>query len=608
MDEYHVGQLVAQRAKSNADRPAIAYRDMQKGEWKTLSWKQYDVMVEAAARSLVALGIGVQDRVAIFAQNMVETTVVDFGCAIVRGVQVPTYATSSSSQIEYIVNDAQTKVIFVGEQYQFDQVAKFVNENKFLEKVVTIDKNINANGLSCAITFEEFLKLGDNDECRAEVERRRAELSDDDLAMLIYTSGTTGEPKGVMLHHSNFIHAIHNHDVRLDNFKRGDNLTSLAFLPFSHIFEHAWFYLCMNRMVLVYVNQNPKEILKTLSEVHPNMMCAVPRFWEKVYDGVHEKIDSFPAPLAKLAYHAIEIGRKYNIEHRAKGIEPSALLSLRYKFYEATLFKMLKKVIGFDKGTFFPCAGSQTSEKVNSFIHSVGINLIVGYGLTETTATVSCYNPYNKNYELRTAGEIMPGLEYRVGEDRELLLKGETITKGYYNKPEANKSSFTEDGFFKTGDAVEIVHTEHGDRIVVIERIKELFKTSNGKYIAPQMVEMHLEGDLFISQSAVIADQRKYVTALIVPEWAKLEGYAKENGISFSSRAELIKDSRVIDLYTKKIAECVKDLAAYEQVKYFTLIDKPFSPDDDTLTLSLKLKRRVINKIYASQIEAMYQN
>lgn len=606
MNNNHLGLLVSQRAEKFPDEAAIGFKNAKSGNWETETWAQLEARVQTIAKSLISLGVKEHDRVAVFAPNMREIAEVDLAVQRIRAVSVPMYSTSSASQVEYIVNDAEISLIFVGEQYQYDQTLQFFGTNKFLKKIVVLAETVKADLSDNIISFAQFLALGDGDQFLPEVNDRVKALSDDDLSVLIYTSGTTGEPKGVTLHHSNWNKAIEINGKRLVTLAPGQ--VSLSFLPLCHVFERAWFYFCLNHRVVVYINQNPKEITKTLPEIHPNYMCAVPRFWEKVYDGVQDKIASFPFPLRAFARRAIKVGGEYNLGYKMVGKEPSALLKLRYAFYKNTIFKVLCNFIGIDKGIFFPCAGSQTSEKVNSFMHSVGINLLVGYGLTESTATVSCYYPSNTNYDLRTVGTILDDIEAKVGENRELLLKGESITKGYYNRPDANKDSFTEDGFFRTGDAVELIDCPDGSKqIVMIERIKELFKTSNGKYIAPQMLEMALEGDPFIEQAAVIADLRKYVTALIVPSYSRLEAYAKEIGLTFGSRAELIKNKQIVDMYTKRVAEAMDGKAEFEKVKYFTLLENGFTLDGGELTPTLKLKRKVINQHYEAEIEAMYQ-
>ena len=511
------------------------------------------------------------------------------------------YATASASQIDYIINDAKISTIFVGEQYQYDRAVEVLRHSEHLKRIVAIDPSVQLNGEDAAISFEDFKKHGLESQTADRLLAERMErLSPDDLTTLIYTSGTTGEPKGVIIRQSNYLQAMKIHDIRLKNVSDKD--VSLCFLPLSHIFERAWTYFCMHRNMVVAVNKNPKEIQTVIKEIQPTMMCAVPRFWEKVYMGVNDKIEGFPAPLRKWMLHAVKIGERRNLGYRRYNKPIPTILNIRYWFYRNTLFKLLKKVIGLGKGRFFPTAGAALSDEVNIFLHSVGINICVGYGLTESTATVSCYNPFNVDYEIHSVGDIMPEVEVKIGENDEILLRGKTITEGYYNKPEANESSFV-DGWFKTGDAGYL--TEQG-RLVIRERIKELYKTSNGKYVAPQQVESKLIVDKYIEQAAIIADQRKYVSALIVPAFSALEAFANSSKIKYESRKELLENPKIIAFYEARIQQAQKDLAVYEQVKKFTLLTDAFTPDNGELTLTLKLKRKVISEHYAKEIESMY--
>jgi long-chain acyl-CoA synthetase len=306
--------------------------------------------------------------------------------------------------------------------------------------------------------------------------------------------------------------------------------------------------------------------------------------------------------MQKLTKRAVEVGRRRNLDYKRLGKMAPPLLNLQYLFYKKTLFQILKKAIGIENGKLFPCAGSQLSDDVNIFLHSVGINICVGYGLTESTATISCYNPYNKHYDIPTTGDIMPEVEVKIGENNEILAKGKTITKGYYKKPELTAESF-ENGWFKTGDAGYI--TNEG-RLVITERIKDLFKTSNGKYVAPQHIENKLVVDKYIEQAAVIGDDRKYVSALIVPAYDALKSYAELAKIKYDNLEDLIKNEQIIEFYEGRIRRIQQDLAAYEQVKKFTLLPKPFTAESNELTLTLKLRRKVVNENYAGVIERMY--
>ncbi len=598
----HLGKIAFEKAKECGNRTVLKYRDDADNKWKDISWSELAQQVKIIAHSLIEMGVKEEDRVAIFSQNMAEIIAVDLACQAVRVTTVPLYATSSASQVDYIVNDAHIELIFAGEQYQYDRCIEVLQHSQYLKRVVAIDASIQLGGHDAAISFEDFKKHGEESKtAAAEFDQRQSRLSTNDLTTLIYTSGTTGEPKGVILRQSNYLQAFHIHDIRLTNVTDKD--LSLSFLPLSHIFERAWTYFCMYRNVVVAVNKNPKKIQQILKEVRPTMMCAVPRFWEKIFMGVNDKIDSFSPMMQKLMRHAIKVGQERNLEYKRYGKKAPTLLNLKYLFYKKTLFKVLKKVIGLDRGLFFPTAGAALSDEVNIFLHSVGFNICVGYGLTESTATVSCYNPYNEKYEINSAGDIMPEVEVRIGENDEILLRGKTITEGYYNKPEANASGFI-DGWFRTGDAGYL--TKEG-RLVVRERIKELFKTSNGKYVAPQQVESKLIVDKYIEQAAVIADQRKYVSALIVPAYAALEAYAENSKIKYDSIEDLLKNEKIISFYEGRIQQLQVELAAYEQVKKFTLLPRPFTPDNDELTLTLKLKRKVISQHYEKEIEAMYQ-
>jgi long-chain acyl-CoA synthetase len=597
----HYGEIAFEKAKKFANRTALKYRDNVSGVWKDITWGSLASQVRLIAKALIEMGVKEEERVALFSQNMAEMVAVDLACQAVRATAVPLYATSSASQVDFIVNDAEIKLLFAGEQLQYDVATQVLEKSEFLKKIVAVDSNIHLRGIDSSISFEDFMKHGESSSADDELEARRSRLSENDLTTLIYTSGTTGEPKGVILRQSNYQHIMKIHDIRLKNISDKD--LSLAFLPMCHIFERAWSYFCLHRNMLVAINQNPKEIQKILKEVRPTVMCAVPRFWEKIHIGVNEKIDSFSPLMQKLMRHAIKVGEEYNIGYRSKGKHAPYGLSLRYKLYNATLFKVLKKVLGLDRGRFFPTAGAAISPEVNAFLHSVGFNIVAGYGLTESTATVSCCNPFNENYDISSAGDIMPEVEVKIGENDEILLRGKSITEGYFNRPEINEQSFV-DGWFRTGDAGYL--TKEG-RLVIRERIKELFKTSNGKYVAPQQVEGKLLLDKYIEQVAIVADQRKFVSALVVPAFPTLKAYAESAKISFSSDEELLQNPKIISFYEGRIQQAQKELAPFEQVKKFTLLSNPFTIDNDELTPTLKLKRKIISMHYADEIEEMYK-
>ena len=597
---YHFAELIHRQAEKYGNRTALKHRDNATGKWLKISWREFSDKVMLTAKAMAEFGIKVQENIGVYSQNMPQCLYTDFGAYGNRVVSIPMYATNSPGQIEYIINDAKIRTLFVGEQLQYNNAFKVQKDSKYLERLVVFDPAVKMNPEDkTSIYFDDFLRLGDNAHAESTVKIRMTEAVPEDLATIIYTSGTTGESKGVMLPHSCYLEAMRIHDVRLPLVTDKD--LSMSFLPMTHIFEKAWCYYCLHKGVTIAINQDPKMIQKTLPEVHPTLMCNVPRFWEKVYAGVHEKINSASPAMKKIFLGAIETGRRYNLEYKNKGIPAPCSLKLKFQFYNKTVFTLLKKVLGIERGRFFPVAGAPLSDTINEFLQSVNIPIAYGYGLSETTATV-CFYP-EIGFQFGSIGEVMPGVQVKIDpRNNEILVKGKTVMSGYYNKPEETKRAFTEDGFFRTGDAGRL----EGNTLFFTERIKDLYKTSNGKYIAPQAIEMVMSGDNYIEQIAVIGDQRKFVSALIVPAYPLLEKYAGEKGISFESREELVKNKDIIRFIEARVEEHQKNLASYEKIKRFTLLPEPFMMGCE-LTDTLKLRRPVVLQKYATEIEAMYE-
>lgn len=597
---YHFAELIHRQAEKYGNRTALKHRDNATGKWLKISWREFSDKVMLTAKAMAEFGIKVQENIGVYSQNMPQCLYTDFGAYGNRVVSIPMYATNSPGQIEYIINDAKIRTLFVGEQLQYNNAFKVQKDSKYLERLVVFDPAVKMNPEDkTSIYFDDFLRLGDNAHADSTVKIRMTEAVPEDLATIIYTSGTTGESKGVMLPHSCYLEAMRIHDVRLPLVTDKD--LSMSFLPMTHIFEKAWCYYCLHKGVTIAINQDPKMIQKTLPEVHPTLMCNVPRFWEKVYAGVHEKINSASPAMKKIFLDAIETGRRYNLEYKNKGIPAPCSLKLKFQFYNKTVFTLLKKVLGIERGRFFPVAGAPLSDTINEFLQSVNIPIAYGYGLSETTATV-CFYP-EIGFQFGSIGEVMPGVQVKIDPgNNEILVKGNTVMSGYYNKPEETRKAFTEDGFFRTGDAGRL----EGNTLFFTERIKDLYKTSNGKYIAPQAIEMVMSGDNYIEQIAVIGDQRKFVSALIVPAYPLLEKYAGEKGISFERREELVKNKDIIRFIEARVEEHQKNLASYEKIKRFTLLPEPFMMGCE-LTDTLKLRRPVVLQKYATEIEAMYE-
>ena len=382
----------------------------------------------------------------------------------------------------------------------------------------------------------------------------------------------------------------------------GESDRVITFLPITHIFERGWDFLSLYEGATLIINTNPREIQQSMRETTPTCMSAVPRFWEKVYAGVQEKMDKISPFQRKLLLGALDLGARYNIEYRANGKRPPIGLALKYKIANKTVLSLIRKELGLLKPNIFPTAGATVSPEVEVFVHSIGINMIVGYGLTESLATVSC-DHRDEPFTIGSIGRPIEGIDIKIGENSEILLKGPTITKGYYKRDHLNAEAFTEDGYFHTGDAG---YMKDGE-LYITERIKDLFKTSNGKYIAPQAIEAKLLVDKYVEQIVIIADQRKFVSALIVPAYSFLEEYAREHNIPFDGRKDLCSNPKIIKMLTERINTLQQGLAGYEQVKRFTLLTKPFTMESGELTNTLKSRRNVIYKNYADVIEEMYK-
>ena len=597
----HLSVLVHEQAKQYGDREEIIYKEFGGSEWKSISWNQLSDTVKQVSNALLNLGVKVQENIGIFSNNCAQYLYCDFGAWGVRAVTIPFYATSSEQQIQFMVNDASVRFLFVGEQEQYDKAHRIFALCPTLERIIIFDKTVRISSHDPnALYFEDFLKLGEGLPRQSEVETLLKQASMDDLANILYTSGTTGDSKGVMLSHEQYYAALKgNQEV----VPVGEDDRVLNFLPFAHIFEKGWALLGMSVGARMIVNTYPQEVQQSMRETNPTSMSSVPRFWEKVYTGVMEKIDNAGALQRKIFQNALRVGRKHNIEYLSRGKRPPLMLHLEYEAIDKTLFSMVRKELGLTNPNIFPTAGAAISPNIEEFVHAIGLNMVAGYGLTESLATVSC-DQLDKVYTIGSVGRPLSVVDVKISDEGEVLLKGKTITKGYYNRPDLNDSTFTADGYFRTGDCGYLKDGE----LFLTERIKDLFKTSNGKYIAPQMIESLLLVDKYIDQIAIIADQRKFVSALIIPEYRLLEEYARKNGIDFETREDLCANERIHDMMHERIETLQQQLAHYEQVKRFTLVAHHFSMENGELTNTLKLKRRVINENYKAEIDKMYED
>ncbi len=579
---------------TNGSEEAVKFKRAGSANWSHYTWDEFASLVRQTSKALIAKGIKDQENIAIFSQNKVEWSIADLAIMGTGAVSVPVYATNTADQARYIINEAEIRIIFVGDEEQYGKALEiYADSSSTLELIVVFEKTVKIDN-PASVYFEDFLTTG-NAVSDQEAEEKLEAIQGNHMATIIYTSGTTGEPKGVMLSHDNFNEAFRIHDLRL-NISRQDH--SLAFLPLSHVFERCWsLYVLYKGIRNTYLN-DPKDVLSALSEVGPTMMCSVPRLYQKAYHTILAKVEGGSAIKKKLFYAALNAGKE-RASLLKNGEKLPVMLKLKYGFFDTLIFKKIRQVFGGNL-KFMPCAGAPLSAEITEFFHAIGMPLLIGYGLTETTATVSVFP--DKGFRFGTVGLSMPDVEVKIGDQDEILVKGKTVMKGYYKKPDETAKVF--DGeWLKTGDAGTI--DEEGN-ITITDRIKDLMKTSGGKYVAPQMIESILTNDKFIENAILVGDDKPFVSALLVPNFEALKEYAHSINLTYHSMEELIDISHIREFYEQKLEQLQKRLANFEKVKKFRLLPQDFSMNLGELTPTLKIRRQIIINHFKKLIDDMY--
>lgn len=592
---YHYVSLFRENIQKYPKKEAL----MRKidAHWQPISWEKLGTITTQLSKALLQQGVAPQQTVGILSQNTPQWTLTDLACLQIRAVTVPIYTSNTAEQALYVMNHAEIKFLFVGDEKQYLKALEVADQCPSLQKIILFDDHIQLKEQKYSIHWTDFLALGNNNALDEELQQRIDSRDLSELFTVIYTSGTTGEPKGVMLTYENLAYQMLGHSQRLEV---DDTDSSLSFLPLTHVYERAWTSFCLYKAIVVYYLEDTNLVREALAEVRPTLMCAVPRFYEKIFATVHDKADASSFAKRMLFKLAVKTGRRV-LTLKEQNRKPSFLLKKAYNFFDKMVYTKLKAVLG-GRIKFMPCGGANLEPSIGRFFQSIGINVKLGYGMTETTATVSCWG--DNRFNLQSVGTLMPNVQVRIGEDNEILVKGGMVMKGYYKNPEETAKAFTPDGFLRTGDAGRI---DGNNNLFITERIKELMKTSNGKYIAPQLIEGKVGKYNLIEQIAVIADGKKFVSALIVPNYEMLTQAFKDLNIKYKNTAELIKHSQVIEYIGKQLQKFQSDLPDYEQIKKFTLLPTAFSIERNEITPTLKLRRKVIYANYSREIEAMYR-
>lgn len=584
-------QLLEKNAQNLPSKNAISYRDGE--NLIILTWKEFWNKVCQTANGLHTLDVKKGDCVGVFSQNSKDWVIFDVATQMLGAVTIPIYATNNYAQTEYIIKQTEMQHILVGDSPQLEILKSA--ETHLNKKLHIFTSHIIKDEAENITYFPDFIS-------HFSTERNIAEITDEDLATILYTSGTTGTPKGVMLSHGCFKDVITAHN-QFFGFNNLHSMKSLAFLPLSHIFERAWTLYVLSQGGEVAILEDPKNILSALKQVQPNAMCAVPRFYEKVYQTLVKKIDAASPTKQKLFKKALEVGAKVADKKRTGASIPFGL-NLQHKFFNALVFKKIKKELGGNL-EFLPCGGAMLKKEISEFFAAIGLPVIVGYGLTETTATVTALP--TKNYVYGSVGIPLPGVEIKIGAEDEILVKYGGVMKGYYKNEEETAKVFTEDGYFRTGDAGRI--DENGN-LYIVDRIKDLMKTSNGKYIAPQTIEIPLQSHPEILQAMVIAEGKPYVSAVIVPDFEtlieKYQEFKNYVSLTIEEKKKLLESPFIKEKFEKIVADIQKEFASYEKIKKFKLLPEEFTIEKGEITPTLKIKRRVVLEKLNALIEGMY--
>jgi long-chain acyl-CoA synthetase len=594
--ESSPAQVFQKQVAKYGDRACVAYK--KDGLFQDISWKEMDQMIRSIGAYLMAQGIEPGDTVGLFSPNRYEWWVLDQAILSIGAVNVPIYATNSAEEAQYVLEHSDARVCFTGTQEHMEKVVEVRDRLHNLGPVIVFDEV--AETPEGVITFSQALQLGRQEDRNEEFDRRLQAIQSKDLASLIYTSGTTGPPKGVMLSHGNFIANV---NQVLDEFSDilSDEDIFLSFLPLSHSLERtAGYYLAVGMGAKVCFAEDFSKIQENMVEVRPTIIVSVPRLYEKVHAGILAKVgDASPIKRALFGW-AIGVARD-NLPYTCYSKERTGAFKLKYNLADHLIFSKLKAALGMDRLKFAVSGGGPLSVSDAEFFLGMGITVLEGFGLTETTPITNVNRPCM--IKPGTVGPPVKDTEIRIAEDGEILIRGPQVMMGYYKNEEATREVINEDGFFCTGD---IGHMDEDQCLAITGRKKELIVTAGGKNISPQNIENTLKGSRFIEQVTVIGDRRKYLSALIIPNFEELAKWAGKVGIAYQDRKELVNDEKVQHLYEKVIEKYMRPFSRAEQIRKFSLLPDEWTQQTGELTPTLKCKRRVIEQKYCDEIECMY--
>jgi long-chain acyl-CoA synthetase len=574
---------------------ALNYK--REGQWRSISSDEMIARSRLIALGLYSLGIRHGERVGLLSQNCPEWTLADAGSLFAGAVDVPIYSTQTPSQVSYILQDSGARVLFVENRAAFERVREAVTECRALEQVVFFDTSDVEEGSGISLSDLEARGRELLEEQPALITGLERAVREQDLATIIYTSGTTGEPKGVMLTHSNLVSNLIDCSGHL-SFSEED--VALSVLPLSHVLERLAMYMYIYHGMSVYYAESLEKVGENFREVRPTLFVGVPRLYEKIYQRIKERVASEGKMKAAILAWAVAVGKqraRFELNHQ----NVPRMLAFKNRIAQRLVFHKWREGLG-GRIRLFVSGGAALSEEIGYIFAGAGLPIVQGYGLTETSPVISAGTL--EDNRIGTVGRPIRNVEVRIAPDGEIETRGPNVMLGYYNKPEETRAVFTEDGWFKTGD---IGTLDEDGFLRITDRKKELFKTSGGKYIAPQPIEQLIKGSRFVNQVVLVGNERKFPAALIVPDWEQLQSYAQLKGLDARTPAELIKHPRIIDLFERQVNAFTEDLAQFEKVKRIALLDRELTIEGGELTPTLKVKRRVIDEKYRDIIDRLYE-
>ncbi|HQQ15105.1 MAG TPA: long-chain fatty acid--CoA ligase [Deltaproteobacteria bacterium] len=594
--EKSIAGIFHNRAEKYQYEPCVRYK--KEGRYTDISWKEMQRMVTNLGLGLISLGVEKDDIVTIFSENCWQWLVADLASLSIGAADAPIYATNSGEEAAYIINDSGSRFLFVSDQDHLNRVLGVKSTLKGLKKIITFDP-ISA-GDKDIISLDEVIKLGEEYKDKKSFDERLLSIEPEALATLIYTSGTTGPPKGVMLTHANLtaniLQCYASHPII------GHQDVALTLLPWSHsLGRTVSVYLMLHIGAILSLAESFGTVMENMTEIRPTLMVSVPRLFEKIHAGIFSKVEKASPTKKKLFFWAVDVAMRA-VDYRVQRKPMPWSLKIQYDLAESLIYSKLRHALGMDRIRIFINGGGALAVDIDRFFNGIGVNLHNGYGLTETSP-VTNVNTFEV-FEFGSVGPALPDTSVKIAEDGEILIKGPQVMKGYFNKPDDTKATFTADGWFMTGD---IGRLDERGCLYITDRKKDIIITAGGKNVAPQNIENTLVTDPFIEQAIVIGEGRKYLSALIIPNFSELISYAKNQGIPFDDKADLIRKPEIVSFFDEKIKTLMKDYARVEQIRKFTLLPREFSIESGELTPTLKIKRKIINQNFAGEIEAMYK-